>query len=40
MMEKIKELVEKYKQWSQKHPTRNVFLMGFVLGFIIGAILC
>ena len=40
MIEKIKSLVESYRSWSIKHPVRNVFLFGFVLGFVVGAFLC
>jgi len=40
MTEKIKKIINDYKKWSSKHPIRNAFLSGFVLGFIMGSVLC
>jgi hypothetical protein len=39
-METIKKIAEKYKAWSMENPVKSIFLTGFVLGFIVGAVLC
>jgi hypothetical protein len=39
-METIVKWAEKYKAWSMENPVKSIFLMGFVLGFIVGAVLC
>jgi hypothetical protein len=40
MIKNIKKIIEFYKMWSKKHPVRNIFIIAFILGLIIGAILC
>lgn len=40
MIEKIKILIEKYRLWSEKNPVKNVFALSFILGFIVGAVIC
>jgi hypothetical protein len=38
MKEKILKMLEVYKQWSKEHPVKNVFVVGVLFGFLIGAI--
>lgn len=39
MKDKVLQFLKNYKQWSEKHPVRNVFIIGFGIGFILGAII-
>jgi hypothetical protein len=35
----MNKYIEKYKNWSIKNPLKNIFLIGFVFGFVMGGIL-
>jgi hypothetical protein len=39
-METLKKIIEAYEAWSIKYPGQNIFVFGFLVGFILGAILC
>ena len=38
-MNKINELLELFKTWKTNNPNKAIFLYGFIVGFVLGAIL-
>lgn len=38
-MEKVKQIINSYKNWAANNPIKNGFVVGFVIGFVVGIIL-